>query len=102
MRWRGILGAAVCLPLAAEAETWSPQETADAPLMRENASWPRYLHDALGLPDWIGLAIEQRTRFEYLDPATPRAGACAPSGRGPSCRSGSTVARRYHTLGARA
>jgi len=40
--------------------------------MNENASWNRILHDALGLPSWLDLAIEHRTRFEFLeDPFRP-------------------------------
>jgi hypothetical protein len=49
-----------------------PAETADAVLVTENQSWNRYLHDALGLPSWLDLAIEHRTRFEFLeDPFRP-------------------------------
>jgi hypothetical protein len=33
----------------------------------ESQSWNRYLHDALRLPSWLDLAIDQRTRFEYLE-----------------------------------
>lgn len=62
-----LLGAVLCLAGSARAEAPRPQETADAPLTREDVSWPRTLHDALGLPEWLDLALEQRTRFEYLD-----------------------------------
>ena len=49
-----------------------PSETADAVLVSESQSWNRYLHDALGLPPWLDLAIEHRTRFEFLeDPFRP-------------------------------
>ena len=63
--WR--LSLALCVPLTAQAEAWRPQETADAVLIREDMAWPRIVHDQLGLPDWLDLAIEQRTRFEWLD-----------------------------------
>jgi Alginate export len=72
MGWRGWLWLGVCLPLAAWGEAARPAETADAPLIRENAAWPRIVHDALGLPPWLDLGIEQRTRFEYFeDPWRP-------------------------------
>jgi hypothetical protein len=51
----------------APATPWQPEETADAVLIGENLVWPRRLHDWLGLPDWLDLALDQRTRFEYLD-----------------------------------
>lgn len=54
------------LAQGAGAEPWRPEETADAVLIRENVAWPRILHDALGLPAWLDLAIDQRTRFEYF------------------------------------
>ena len=63
--WR--LSLALCVPLTAQAEAWRPQETADALLIREDVAWPRILHDQFGLPDWLDLALEQRTRFEWLD-----------------------------------
>jgi hypothetical protein len=44
-----------------------PVETADAVLVSEDESWNRYLHDALGLPSWLDLAVDQRTRFEFLE-----------------------------------
>ncbi len=47
--------------------TWKPAETADAVLHAENMAWSRLLHDALGLPEWLDLAAENRTRFELLD-----------------------------------
>ncbi len=59
-------GAAEPAKPAAAAGAWKPAETADAVLIQENVSWQRHLHDALGLPEWIDLAIEHRTRFEYL------------------------------------
>ena len=62
-----LLGAVLCLAGSAHAEAPRPKETADAPLIREDVSWPRTLHDSLGLPEWLDLALEQRTRFEYLD-----------------------------------
>lgn len=56
---------------APEAVT-RPVETADAVLVKEATSWDRVLHDALGLPGWLDLAVEQRTRFEFLeDPFRP-------------------------------
>ena len=69
MRAGWMLLAGLCLPLGAQAaeEVWRPQETADAVLIREDVAWPRILHDALGLPQWLDLAVEQRTRFEWLD-----------------------------------
>lgn len=63
----GLLGVLLCLAGAAHADAARPKETADAPLIREDVAWPRILHDAAGLPGWLDLAIEQRTRFEYLD-----------------------------------
>jgi hypothetical protein len=62
-----LLLAGLCLPLVAQAEASRPKETADAVLIREDVAWPRILHDSLGLPDWLDLAVEQRTRFEWLD-----------------------------------
>src|SRR4030042_6269250 len=60
-------------PHGASAVT-KPAETADQVLVSENESWNRYLHDALRLPAWLDLGIEQRTRFEFLeDPWRPRA-----------------------------
>ena len=44
-----------------------PAETADAVLVTENQSWNRYLKSALGLPSWLDLAIDHRTRFEFLE-----------------------------------
>ena len=55
------------LASAAHAEAEKPAETADAVLIREDVAWPRILHGALGLPEWLDVAVEQRTRFEYLD-----------------------------------
>ncbi len=49
------------------ADPWQPEETADAVLIREDVAWPRLLHGALGLPEWLDVAVDQRTRFEYLD-----------------------------------
>ena len=62
-----LLGLALSQPGLAQAEAPRPKETADAPLIRDDVAWPRTLHDALGLPEWLDLALEQRTRFEYLD-----------------------------------
>ncbi|GJL50199.1 MAG: hypothetical protein NPIRA01_14260 [Nitrospirales bacterium] len=43
-------------------------EPADAVLIREKEwLWNRYLKNALHLPDWIDLGLEQRTRFEVYD-----------------------------------
>lgn len=57
---------------SAEAESpasgvWKPAEIADAVLHAENMGWSRHLHDALALPEWLDVAVEQRTRFEFLD-----------------------------------
>jgi hypothetical protein len=52
---------------SADAEATRPKETADAVLIREDVAWPRLLHDAAGLPEWLDLGFEQRTRFEALD-----------------------------------
>jgi len=66
-----LLAAAVARGGDPEAVT-RPAETADAVLVKEATSWDRVLHDALGLPDWLDLAAEQRTRFEFLeDPFRP-------------------------------
>jgi len=66
-----LLAAAVARGGDPEAVT-RPAETADAVLVKEATSWDRVLHDALGLPDWLDLAVEQRTRFEFLeDPFRP-------------------------------
>jgi len=67
MRARFVLGAVLCLAGPAHGEARPPVETADAPLIRENVAWPRILHDALALPEWLDLALEQRTRSELLD-----------------------------------
>jgi len=43
-------------------------ETADAVLIRRKEwKWNRYLKNALNLPEWIDLGLEQRTRFEVYD-----------------------------------
>lgn len=43
-------------------------ETADAVLIRtSNWKWNRYLKNALNLPDWVDLGLEQRTRFGVYD-----------------------------------
>ncbi|MGD9851546.1 MAG: alginate export family protein [Nitrospirales bacterium] len=43
-------------------------EPADAVLnQRKEVEWPRYLNAVLHLPDWVDLAIENRTRFESVD-----------------------------------
>jgi hypothetical protein len=67
MRATWVVGAVTILAGVAHAEAARPKETADAPLIREDVAWPRILHDSLGLPEWLDLAFEQRTRFEYLD-----------------------------------
>lgn len=67
MRARLLIGTVLCLAESAQAEAPRPKETADAPLIREDVAWPRLLHESLGLPGWLDLALEQRTRFEYLD-----------------------------------
>lgn len=46
---------------------WKPAETADAVLHAENVVWGRHFHDALRLPDWLDVAVDHRTRFEFLD-----------------------------------
>jgi len=51
----------------ATAAVFKPAETADAVLHAENVAWSRHLHDALRLPTWLDLAVDQRTRFELLD-----------------------------------
>lgn len=68
------LGTAILLasaPTAASedegAAVFRPAETADAVLNSESQSWPRYLHDQLHLPEWIDFAIDQSTRFEFLE-----------------------------------
>ena len=46
-----------------------PEETADAALISESQSWDRYVHDALGLPAWFDLGIEQEfTLFSQPSP----------------------------------
>jgi molybdate transport system regulatory protein len=67
MRAGALLGLVQCISGPAQADAWRPKETADAPLIREDVAWPRMLHDAAGLPEWLDVAIEQRTRLEYLD-----------------------------------
>lgn len=67
MRAGLVLGVLLCLAAGARGEAAAAPETADAPLIRERVAWPRWLHAALGLPEWVDLAFEQRTRFEYLD-----------------------------------
>lgn len=64
----------LCLTSAAHAEAplgskrLAPaRQTADASLLAEGSAWERRLHGALGLPDWLDLAVEQRTRFELLE-----------------------------------
>jgi hypothetical protein len=66
-RFAGTLALALACAGEADAEATKPAETADAVLVQENVAWPRLLHGALGLPGWLDVAIEQRTRFEYLD-----------------------------------
>jgi len=65
-------GLAVAGGQPAGADVTGPQQPADAVLIREATSWDRLLHDALSLPSWLDVAVEQRTRFEYLeDPFRP-------------------------------
>jgi hypothetical protein len=45
---------------------WQPAETADGTLIRDTVAWPRRLHDAAGLPEWLDVALDHRTRFEYF------------------------------------
>ena len=50
------------------ASNTPPQEPADASLIRPMEwKWNRYLKNALNLPEWIDLGLENRTRFETLD-----------------------------------
>lgn len=43
-------------------------EPADAVLIRATEwQWPRYLKNAMNLPDWLELGLEHRTRFEVYD-----------------------------------
>jgi hypothetical protein len=66
------LGLGLVGPAHGSGGVTRPVETADAALVSENESWNRYLHDALGLPSWLDLAVEHRTRFEFLeDPFRP-------------------------------
>ena len=44
-----------------------PADTADTVLNGENQSWDRHLSGRLSLPGWIDLAVDQRTRFEFLE-----------------------------------
>jgi hypothetical protein len=73
LRWVGwtALTAAFGIGLAGSAHgagsVTRPAETADAVLVSEKQSWNRYLHDGLGLPSWLDLAIDHRTRFEFLE-----------------------------------
>jgi len=54
-------------PAAAAPAISKPAETADAVLHAENVAWGRRLHDALRLPAWLDLAVDHRTRFEFMD-----------------------------------
>jgi hypothetical protein len=69
VRWIALL-AAIGLGPAGSAQgagpVTRPAETADAMLVSESQSWNRYLKSALGLPSWLDLAVDQRTRFELL------------------------------------
>ena len=65
--WLAALGLGLAGPAHAASDVTRPRETADAALVTENESWNRYLHDALRLPSWLDLAIEHRTRFEFLE-----------------------------------
>ncbi|MEN8161530.1 MAG: alginate export family protein [Myxococcota bacterium] len=67
MRTAAALGGVLLLAAqGAGAEPGRPEETADAVLIRENVAWPRHLHDAAGLPEWLDVAFDHRTRFEYF------------------------------------
>lgn len=65
-------GLSLCLGFAGNASAAEerapskPRETADQSLLTEDESWHRNLHDALRLPEWIDLGVEQRARYEYL------------------------------------
>jgi hypothetical protein len=63
----GDASAAAPSPPPAAPSVFKPAETADAVLHAENVSWNRHLHDALRLPDWLDFAVDQRTRFEFMD-----------------------------------
>lgn len=60
-------GAAPPSSAAGAAAVFRPLETADAVLHAENVAWSRHLHDALRLPAWLDVAVDQRTRFEFMD-----------------------------------
>jgi hypothetical protein len=67
-----VFGIALAPPAWGTGAVTRPAETADAVLVSEQESWNRYLHGALGLPSWLDLAVEHRTRFEFLeDPFRP-------------------------------
>ena len=67
-----VLALGLAGPARAAGSAHRPSETADAVLVSENQSWNRYLHGALGLPSWLDLAVDHRTRFEFLeDPFRP-------------------------------
>jgi hypothetical protein len=72
MSWRAsfaALLAAAGVPLSAQAQSPTqaePRELADAINHGNSGQWNRVLHRALGLPEWLDLAVEHRTRFEYL------------------------------------
>jgi hypothetical protein len=57
----------VARPVSSAPEIWKPAETADAVLHADKVGWSRRLHDALGLPEWLDVAVDHRTRFELLD-----------------------------------
>jgi len=65
------LAALASAATATAAETSSmaprPAHSPDATLNQEDQSWPRYLHEKLGLPREIDLAVDQRTRVEHLE-----------------------------------
>ncbi|MCA9497876.1 MAG: alginate export family protein [Nitrospira sp.] len=51
---------------AQNGKNW--KETADASLIQsKETQWNRYLKAAMGLPDFVDLGIENRTRFESVD-----------------------------------
>jgi hypothetical protein len=61
------LGLGLVGPAYGSGNVTRPAETADAVLVSEDESWDRILHDALGLPAWLDLAVEHRTRFEFFE-----------------------------------
>lgn len=62
-----ISGSGIGASAAPAPTVWKPTETADAVLHAESSAWSRHLHDALRLPTWLDVAVDQRDRFEFLD-----------------------------------